>query len=86
MLGEPLCCLVQLSGVCQANATSPSGPTNFHGRASFSFSFPVECLCFPYPSGNETHNLSSLVLTLFSTLTLNPVKLPKVNIDFLEKN
>lgn len=43
--GEPPCCFVHLSGVCQANITSLSSPTSFHGWAAFSFSFPVECFC-----------------------------------------
>lgn len=43
---ENPCAVVQQSGMCWANTTSPSGPTNFHGWAVFSFSFPVECRVF----------------------------------------
>lgn len=43
---ENPCTLVQQSGMCQANTTSPSGPTDFHGWGVFSFSFPGECCVF----------------------------------------
>ena len=85
--GAPVLRLAQWAGVCQVNTTLPSVlQVSLDGLLLVHF--PVECLCFlffSYPSGNEIHNLSSLVFTLFSTLTLSPVKLLKLNIDFLGK-
>lgn len=43
---ENPCILVQRSGMCQANTILPSGPTDVHGWAVFSFSFPVEYCVF----------------------------------------
>ena len=51
----------------------------FHGNACV---FPF----LPYPSGNQTHDPSSLVVSLFSPLTSRPENLPKLNTGLLEKS